>query len=113
MGGIFFGDRRCDVPPPESACKCSRRSSDYCKAKFLGTILYDLAYNAPNVLIDLKGEPPGPSVRMLARARILKVIGKTTADLLGPPGRLRILLTNRGQRIAERWPRVAGQRRKW
>ena len=70
------------------------------KQKIMNAILYDLAYHAPVIIIDLDGDTLRSSVRNLERAGILRVIGRTSADLYGPAGRLILLLTNRGQRIA-------------
>lgn len=62
-------------------------------------ILRDLTYNAPHLSIYLDGDLPNPAISNLERAGILKLVGKTSGNAL-VPGRLVLLLTERGQRIA-------------
>jgi len=54
----------------------------------MDAILQDLAYNAPNVVVDLDRDASSHSVANLARAGIVRVFGAT------------VYLTKRGQRIA-------------
>ena len=64
-------------------------------------ILDDLAYNAPHVTINLFGATPSPTVDNLERGGILRLSRKTSPQSsLLPAGRLVLVLTELGKRIA-------------
>lgn len=60
----------------------------------------DLTYNAPHLEIDLDAAKPSPAIDNLVRAKILRVTGKTDGNGLRPKGRLVLMLTAGGERIA-------------
>lgn len=72
------------------------------RAMIMRAIRSDLVYNAPHLEIDLDAATPSPAIANFVRAKLLRVTGKSDGYRLEPKGRLVLMLTAKGERIALR-----------